>query len=269
MLYDEIEATAATNCDDGNLCTKDLCDPLTGCYHEQVNCDDGNVCTVDSCDPQQGCVHQPMAVGTPCGCTGAMTCELKGDEIVCDRTGDAAVACDDKDPCTWDDCDSEGNCVHELACWPRDCPKDWIELTDWEAPPGCTFENGKCLKFAEPLVHRDDNGNVVLVWGDNDKDNDGLPDNAEYAIARHFRPLFAFDSQYKGLDDWEPVVIYQVRPTPVCADGQQAGPDCCPKGLECIDARFVALYDTTTATGRVLRALGGCSKTITLATSTC
>ena len=36
------------NCDDGNPCTTDSCDPVTGCINTPNSnaCDDGNVCTV-------------------------------------------------------------------------------------------------------------------------------------------------------------------------------------------------------------------------------
>jgi len=41
------------DCDDGNLCTEDACDPQTGgCVNEPVDYDDGDPCTADSCDPR-------------------------------------------------------------------------------------------------------------------------------------------------------------------------------------------------------------------------
>lgn len=46
------------DCDDGDSCTDDLCDAVTGrCGHEEIDCDDGNGCTTDSCDSASGCVH--------------------------------------------------------------------------------------------------------------------------------------------------------------------------------------------------------------------
>lgn len=74
----------APDCDDGNPCTDDSCNPATGCVHTNntgpcsdgnacttndqcgggschggspLNCDDGNVCTNDSCNPSSGCVR--------------------------------------------------------------------------------------------------------------------------------------------------------------------------------------------------------------------
>lgn len=54
------------NCDDGDICTVDLCDPTFGCTTSPLNCDDGSACTVDMCDPAQGgCVNAPVTVGDP------------------------------------------------------------------------------------------------------------------------------------------------------------------------------------------------------------
>ena len=81
------------NCDDGNVCTSDACDNVTGCSHGNVNaacndnsvcttgdfcaagactgnaisCDDGNACTVDTCDPVAGCKHVTSPNGAVCG----------------------------------------------------------------------------------------------------------------------------------------------------------------------------------------------------------
>ena len=45
------------NCDDGDACTADTCDPTSGCIGATVVCDDGDSCTIDACDPTSGCVH--------------------------------------------------------------------------------------------------------------------------------------------------------------------------------------------------------------------
>jgi hypothetical protein len=72
--------------DDGNPCTFELCDPVSGCYSEPregtcddgnactagdvcgaaachgvlVDCDDNDACTTDSCNPSTGCVNTPI-----------------------------------------------------------------------------------------------------------------------------------------------------------------------------------------------------------------
>ena len=92
-------------CDDGNECTDDVCDPLTGtCHHpsvaddtacdfggspglckggvcedakvcEDAGCDDGNPCTNDECDPADGsCEHPFVENGTECNLGEPGTC---------------------------------------------------------------------------------------------------------------------------------------------------------------------------------------------------
>lgn len=101
-------------CEDGNPCTKGICNSDGSCLQQQTNgavcddgsmctqtdkclqgnclggnllkCDDNDPCTTDSCDPFSGCVHQPSS---------------------------DAVCPDDGDKCTIDQCKA-GKCVHEL-----------------------------------------------------------------------------------------------------------------------------------------------------------
>jgi|GEM_PF-1978896 len=70
------------NCDDGNPCTRDSCDPRGGCVSvpdpEAVCGDPDNPCVVATCDPADGSCHlEPVFDGTPCGevdCEVAMIC---------------------------------------------------------------------------------------------------------------------------------------------------------------------------------------------------
>jgi hypothetical protein len=94
----------AFDCDDGNLCTDDSCDPEAGCVNTNntnpcddgnacttndtcgggtciggppPTCDDGNICTDDSCDPPTGeCTYEPEPEGTVCGV--GMECDGNG-----------------------------------------------------------------------------------------------------------------------------------------------------------------------------------------------
>jgi len=86
--------------DDGNPCTLDACDPLTGVVtHTPVNVDDGNACTIDSCDPATGIHHTPVNVDDGNACT----------TDACDPTSGVithtAVSVDDGNACTVDSCD--------------------------------------------------------------------------------------------------------------------------------------------------------------------
>jgi hypothetical protein len=49
-------------CNDGNVCNgEETCDPDADCQDgEPLNCDDGNACTADSCDPETGCANEDI-----------------------------------------------------------------------------------------------------------------------------------------------------------------------------------------------------------------
>jgi len=126
---------ALLDCDDGNGCTKDSCDPEVGCIHETlegecddgnactvgdhcaaglcvaggvIDCDDGNPCTADSCDLLGGCVHQIVAA--PCDDGDVCTA---GDECVNGECkGGPPLNCDDQNSCTDDFCNENGICIH-------------------------------------------------------------------------------------------------------------------------------------------------------------
>jgi hypothetical protein len=133
----------APACDDGNPCTTDGCDALSGCRHAAVpdgtpcpdgtmcnghetcaaglcapsapvDCDDGNPCTTDVCDAVGGCRRLSVADGTSCAdidlCNGDETC----------RGGECVIGpprhCDDGDACTSDTCDASAGCRHDFVC---------------------------------------------------------------------------------------------------------------------------------------------------------
>ncbi len=98
------------DCEDGNGCTTDRFDPLSGrcehraeplpcndfsactqndtcvdgvCLGQAMSCDDVNPCTDDFCDPAAGCVHETTR------------------------------SCDDRNPCTVDTCTAQDGCSHD------------------------------------------------------------------------------------------------------------------------------------------------------------
>lgn len=112
---------AAPNCDDGNACTLDICDKGAGCYHLALQspcclgqtsiCDDQNPCTTDDCDPKTTkCGHSDNTAVCDDGsaCTSTDTCK-KGTCL------GSAKTCDDKNPCTVDQCDPKKGCVFAPA----------------------------------------------------------------------------------------------------------------------------------------------------------
>jgi len=159
------------DCDDGNLCTDDLCDTATGCSNAPnpttvchaarcegldwyntvkcgtdgacltqvltLGCDDGNVCTLDLCDPAAGCSNTPTneeaECTTPLGesgnCFGGVCSQTCQDDTDCDDGFDCTTdvcnltfhqcefdpqdpACDDVNPCTDEVCDPANGCVY-------------------------------------------------------------------------------------------------------------------------------------------------------------
>src|SRR5262249_35139158 len=124
------------NCNDGNVCTTDSCNPASGCTHANntgpcddgsacttndtcsggtcvggpaPNCDDGDVCTTASCDPHSGCTHSnnsaPCEDGNPC--TQNDVCSLGS------CTPGPQKDCNDLNECTDDTCNpSTGACEH-------------------------------------------------------------------------------------------------------------------------------------------------------------
>jgi hypothetical protein len=128
--------TGAANCDDGNLCTSDFCEPLIGCSHAPnkvpcddgdpctttdacqfgtckgagpLDCDDSNPCTDDFCIAKSGCKHTPNAA--PCNDNNDCTTDDHCAQGACISA--QPVACDDGNPCTKDVCLPDGGCLSE------------------------------------------------------------------------------------------------------------------------------------------------------------
>lgn len=97
-------------CDDKNECTvNETCKTGTCTGGTPRNCNDGNPCTFDNCDPRVGCVNVnmlgPCDDGDPCSVPDTGTC-VAG---VCKTQ---KRSCDDGDPCTDDTCGASGECIH-------------------------------------------------------------------------------------------------------------------------------------------------------------
>lgn len=153
----------APDCDDGNPCTDDTCDPAQGCLYSnntepcndqsectdqdvctegacvggEVTCDDENPCTDDSCDPAQGCVYANNTI--LCNdndvCTFGDICK----DGTCSSQG--TQVCNDNNGCTDDNCDPETGCMFVPNS--ADC-NDGNLCTD-----GDHCDGGECV-FVEP-----------------------------------------------------------------------------------------------------------------------
>ena len=113
-------------CDDGNPCTQDLCEPKSGCAASSqgaIACDDGNACTSGDACQSGSCVGKASLCDDENPCT-ADTCDVK---LGCAHT-DTSDACDDGNPCSKGDACAGGKCVpggSVCACQQdADCPDD-------------------------------------------------------------------------------------------------------------------------------------------------
>jgi hypothetical protein len=94
---------------DGDVCVLESACLESTCLPTSLQeCDDGEPCTVDYCDPDVGCDSYPIA--GPCDDGDVCTVDEACSAGVC--SGDA-VDCDDGDPCTVDSCDPVSGCAHE------------------------------------------------------------------------------------------------------------------------------------------------------------
>jgi len=168
----------ALNCNDGNPCTDDACDPQSGCVHTDnaAACSDGNVCTVsDACAAGDCVAGAPLACDDGNACNGKETCDpavgcVAGKALACDdgaacngtETCDPAagcvpglpVVCDDGNPCTLDSCDENKGCVH-AALTGAECD----DANACTAKDTCSKE-GKCLPGTAVVC---DDGNVCTT----------------------------------------------------------------------------------------------------------
>ncbi len=135
--------SVATECDDGNPCTVDSCDPASGVCQfagsvvgacEDGNpctagdtcqkglckagapkvCDDVNPCTTDICVAIVGCVYSPVSQS----CSDGDPC-TENDACSAGTCKGAPVFCDDGNPCTNDTCDKAKGCMftpNSLPC---------------------------------------------------------------------------------------------------------------------------------------------------------
>ncbi|MFQ5514510.1 MAG: hypothetical protein ACE5FG_08715, partial [Myxococcota bacterium] len=187
---DAVPVADGTSCEDGSLCTTaDVCQTGTCVGGPPPNCNDGNSCTNDSCNPAIGCLNNPVTDGTVCSddsvCTTGDSCTAgvcTGTPVACDdglfcngaETCDPVLGCqagtppvvDDGVACTIDGCDEATDTVQNV-------PDDTLcsdglfcngnefcdPLLDCQAgtPPtiddgvGCTIDS--CDEVGDQVVH--------------------------------------------------------------------------------------------------------------------
>ena len=134
-----VAVAAGTSCSNGDACDGDeTCDGAGGCTPGSApGVDDGNACTADFCDPSGGVTHTPLPSGTSCGdgdaCNGGETCDGAGS---CAAGTPAEV--NDNNACTADACDPATGVTHTpLVNTP--CGGGNVCLPSGECGPGECF----------------------------------------------------------------------------------------------------------------------------------
>ena len=101
-------------CDDGQACTIfDTCVGGICTPGFTMQCDDGKVCTNDVCQGLLGCAHPAATNGTACNDGVFCTTEDACTDGVC--AGVEGKKCDDGFACTYDTCDPFNGCSHLIA----------------------------------------------------------------------------------------------------------------------------------------------------------
>ncbi|HEX2880836.1 MAG TPA: discoidin domain-containing protein, partial [Polyangiaceae bacterium] len=107
---------AGSACGEANACSGAAsCDAVGNCIAGSVlPIDDGNPCTADACDPVTGVSHTPLAAGASCAdlnvCDGSETCDGAGSCVA-----GTPLPIDDGNPCTADVCDPTAGVVTHNA----------------------------------------------------------------------------------------------------------------------------------------------------------
>src|SRR5439155_25804257 len=98
------------DCEDGNPCTHNSCDPTTGrCQAapepDGIPCDDGDACTLGNACASGTC-------GTPLSCNDGNACTTDTCDPATGGCTSIPVQCDDANPCTSDFCNADtGRCL--------------------------------------------------------------------------------------------------------------------------------------------------------------
>jgi hypothetical protein len=110
----DCQGAVELNCEDDNICTDDICNPVVGCVHtlNQAPCDD-----LDPCTDGDQCNAGLCAPGLPKSCNDDVECTVDSCDGVC-KFVPMDGACDDFNSCTEDKCDIALGCLHTLVNGP-------------------------------------------------------------------------------------------------------------------------------------------------------
>jgi len=198
----DTDLCANANCDDGDPCTFDQCDPATGqcssigvpgdvpargCFND-ADCDDGDPCTVNTC------------VGLGCG--AGSFCSI---DIV-PGCNDCTTGCSDGDPCTRDSC-RDGQCLHDFhdGCLAGCVAGTTYSIADIRTSPGLTVDP---LKTSGELYFHD----TMRSCNDGPTcDCSGYPGLRDGGF-----DLVVTDSANSGASEWQCKSMGCDQPIPTC-----------------------------------------------------
>jgi len=243
-------------CSDGDDCTvKDTCLAGTCKAGPPEDCDDGDLCTLDSCDPSNGCENNPVPGTPPCDDGEPCTKDDKCDGGSCKGTDlPDGTPCEDGDICTAPDACDSGTCTGKDA--PKGTPCD-----DGES---CTMndacDGGSCSGTDLPDGTPCDDGTVCttgdacdLGYCDGKNAAKGTPcDDGDVCTTGDACLTFGTcEGTDKICDDKNPctqdqcdkVAGCKAVPTPVCEDGNPCTADSCSPGAKGPDCKHTPIAD--------------------------
>lgn len=114
-----VACATAAECDDGNDCTFDGCDPAVGCFYTALPygtlCDDSDPCTASSACTAGKCL---LTLAANCSDGNPCTVDACDSATGCSWTPSSGGPCEDGDPCTADGSCEDGECVGEAPSVP-------------------------------------------------------------------------------------------------------------------------------------------------------
>jgi len=230
----DISCIADEDCVTGNPCVPALCELTMGsgyctateCVDHPKDCDDGDECTKDSCDPETGeCLHEEA---TGCGsCDNDNDCDDEDPCTTDECAGDPGkcihgkMNCDDGDDCTTDFCLSSTGCQHLDICFhcetDEQCEDENLCTVDW-----CDLEaDGTCINEA---IDCNDNCLCTMDLCD--------PDIGCVHPVDPDCELCEFD---EDCDDGDPCTVDECDLLSVCDDGCTYNPVVCDDGNPCTE----------------------------------
>ena len=152
-----VHKSALAECNDSDPCTTDTCNPATGCVHTALDCDDNSVCTTDACAPNPNpakppaCTHVHVTDYSPCDDGSACWVGEQCKFGIC--MGGGPLDCDDGDVCTLDSCDlATDACLHTPTPGAICGGGGVCGATGCVCPPGSALEAGVCaVVICDPI----------------------------------------------------------------------------------------------------------------------